>query len=41
MKATCQCSQPTVIRVSPTALAKRKIMCDDCMQKFSVPESTE
>ncbi|MFF3775614.1 hypothetical protein [Streptomyces sp. NPDC002232] len=41
VKATCQCPQPAVIRVSPTALAKRKIMCGDCMQKFTVPESAE
>ncbi|WP_344458334.1 hypothetical protein, partial [Actinomadura kijaniata] len=41
VKATCQCSQPAVIRVSPTALTKRKIMCGDCMQRFSVPESAD
>ncbi|MFI9186856.1 hypothetical protein ACIGXG_32075 [Streptomyces goshikiensis] len=41
VKATCQCPQPAVIRVSPTALAKRKIMCGDCMKKFTVAESAE
>ncbi|MFF9070551.1 hypothetical protein ACF09E_34915 [Streptomyces sp. NPDC014891] len=41
VKATCQCPEPAVIRVSPTALTKRKIMCGDCMQRFTVPESGE
>ncbi|MFC7872036.1 hypothetical protein ACFUS2_12920 [[Kitasatospora] papulosa] len=41
VKAECQCPKPAVIRVSPKTLAKRKIMCGDCMQKFTVPESAE
>ncbi|MFF4648032.1 hypothetical protein [Streptomyces sp. NPDC001389] len=41
VKAECQCAQPAVIRVSPKTLAKRKIMCGDCMHNFTVPESTE
>lgn len=41
VKAECQCPQPAVIRVSPKTLAKRNIMCGDCMHSFTVPESAE
>ncbi|MFF2572670.1 hypothetical protein [Streptomyces sp. NPDC058084] len=41
VKATCQCPQPAVIRVSPKTLAKRNIMCGDCMNNFTVPEPAE
>ncbi|MEV6357910.1 hypothetical protein [Streptomyces hydrogenans] len=41
VKAMCQCPEPAVIRVSPKTLAKRNIMCGDCMHNFTVPESAE
>ncbi|MFD8415473.1 hypothetical protein ACFV2Q_27545 [Streptomyces sp. NPDC059650] len=40
VKATCQCSPVTVIRVSPKSLARRRILCGECMQDFTMPEST-
>ncbi|MEV4438050.1 hypothetical protein AB0K09_03375 [Streptomyces sp. NPDC049577] len=33
-KATCQCEPPTVIRVSPRTLAKRTILCGECVSAF-------
>ncbi|MFI9214264.1 hypothetical protein ACIGW7_39810 [Streptomyces sp. NPDC053253] len=38
VKATCQCSPPATIRVSPKTLAKKKIMCGDCKEDFTTPE---
>ncbi|MDH6545536.1 hypothetical protein [Streptomyces sp. SPB4] len=34
-KAICACDPPTVIRVSPRTLDKRKILCGDCKAAFT------
>ncbi|WP_331720471.1 hypothetical protein OG851_42640 (plasmid) [Streptomyces sp. NBC_00161] len=41
VKATCQCTPAAVIRVSPKTLARRSIMCGECMSDFTVAESAE
>ncbi len=41
VKATCQCTPAAVIRVSPKTLARRSIMCGECMSDFTVGESAE
>ncbi|GGY71281.1 hypothetical protein GCM10010363_60660 [Streptomyces omiyaensis] len=35
IKAVCACEPPTVIRVSPKTLERRKIMCGDCEKTFA------
>lgn len=35
IKAICDCDPPTVIRVSPKTLERRKIMCGDCKATFT------
>ncbi|MFF6904280.1 hypothetical protein [Streptomyces hydrogenans] len=35
IKAVCACETPTVIRVSPKTLERRKIMCGDCAAAFT------
>ncbi len=34
-RATCACTPPTVIRVSPTTLKRRHVMCALCMKPFT------
>lgn len=41
VKASCQCSPPAAIRVSPRTFAKRRIMCSECKHDFTLPESAE
>lgn len=41
VKAVCRCEPPTVIRVSPRTLARRSIMCGECMEDFAVDESAD
>ncbi|MER6723339.1 hypothetical protein [Streptomyces halstedii] len=35
-KAVCQCTPPTVIRVSPRTLERRSIMCGECTERFEM-----
>ncbi|WP_330335818.1 hypothetical protein OHS33_39485 (plasmid) [Streptomyces sp. NBC_00536] len=41
VKATCRCTPAAVIRVSPQTLARRRIMCGECVSDFTVGESEE
>ena len=41
VKATCECTPPAVIRVSPKTLERRSIMCGECVSEFEVREPAE
>ncbi|MET8218084.1 hypothetical protein [Streptomyces hirsutus] len=39
VKAVCRCTPAAVIRVSPRTLARRNIMCGECMENFALEQS--
>ncbi|MGW2181278.1 hypothetical protein ACWCXX_24895 [Streptomyces sp. NPDC001732] len=41
VKAVCRCEPPAVIRVSPKTLERRRIMCGECREDFTLEDPAE